>query len=211
MTRERVSSATFDEVVDIDRQIEMVHSQERVEKEAKRPCAQGGFSGVPTGRQFHHGRVRPFRYAQTARPVHRGASSGHGSHSHQSSFSSLPAQSSSRAPLGQGSSMPGPSTSYPGALGSLQCPAPAPAPAPGSCYECGEFDHIRRYCPRLTGGPAQQRSQSMTSTLVSSPPAQPARGGAQSARGRPRGGGRSGGDQARLYALPARPDAIASQ
>ncbi|XP_070043228.1 uncharacterized protein [Nicotiana tomentosiformis] len=69
---------------------------------------------------------------------------------------------------------------------------------------------MRRQCPRLVGGPAQQRSQSMTSATVSSPPAQPARGGAQSARGRPRGGGRSGGGQAYFYALSARPNAIAS-
>ncbi|XP_070048626.1 uncharacterized protein [Nicotiana tomentosiformis] len=50
----------------------------------------------------------------------------------------------------------------------------------------------------------------MKSAPVSSPPAQPARGGAQSAKGRPRWGGRSGGGQACFYALPARPDAIAS-
>ncbi|XP_070032443.1 uncharacterized protein [Nicotiana tomentosiformis] len=62
MTRERVSGATFDEVVDIARQIEMVCSQERVEREAKRPRGQGGFSSVPGG-QFHHGRGRPFRHA----------------------------------------------------------------------------------------------------------------------------------------------------
>ncbi|XP_070048589.1 uncharacterized protein [Nicotiana tomentosiformis] len=37
MTRDRVSGATFDEVVDIARHIEMVRSQERVEREAKRP------------------------------------------------------------------------------------------------------------------------------------------------------------------------------
>ncbi|XP_070046964.1 uncharacterized protein [Nicotiana tomentosiformis] len=43
MTRESVSDATFDEVVDIARQIEMVHSQEWVEREAKRPCGSGDF------------------------------------------------------------------------------------------------------------------------------------------------------------------------
>uniref|UniRef100_A0A1U7YA05 Translation initiation factor IF-2-like n=1 Tax=Nicotiana sylvestris TaxID=4096 RepID=A0A1U7YA05_NICSY len=42
-------------------------------------------------------------------------------------------------------------------------------------------------------------------------PAAPlARGGDQAARARPRGGGRSGGGQARFYALPGRPDTIAS-
>lgn len=49
MTRERVFGATFDEVVDIALQIEMVRSQERVERESKRPHGQGGFSGVLSG------------------------------------------------------------------------------------------------------------------------------------------------------------------
>jgi len=44
-----VSGATFDKVVDITRQIEMVHSQEQVEREAKGPRGQGGFSDVPSG------------------------------------------------------------------------------------------------------------------------------------------------------------------
>ncbi|XP_070040848.1 uncharacterized protein [Nicotiana tomentosiformis] len=48
---QRVSGATFDEVVDITRQIKMVRSQERVEREAKRPHRQGGFSGAPSGAQ----------------------------------------------------------------------------------------------------------------------------------------------------------------
>ncbi|XP_070031653.1 uncharacterized protein [Nicotiana tomentosiformis] len=208
MTRERVSGATFDEVVDIALQIEMVRGLERVDREAKRPRGQGGFSGTPSGGQFQHGRCRSFRHAQTARPVHRGASSGHGCHSYQqvrSSLGALPAQSSSHAPSGQGSSMSGPSASYPGALGSFQ----SPAPAPGCCNECGEFSHMRRECPHLVGGPAPQRSQSMSSALVPPPPAQSARGGAELARGLPRRGGRSGGGHARFYDLPARPHAIA--
>ncbi|XP_070056921.1 uncharacterized protein [Nicotiana tomentosiformis] len=97
MTRKRVSGDTFDEVVDIARQIEMVRGQERVEREAKRPRGQGGFSSAPFGGQLQHARGRHFRQAQSARPFHRGASSGHGS-----------------------------STSYPGARGSLQFPPPAP-------------------------------------------------------------------------------------
>ncbi|XP_070034611.1 uncharacterized protein [Nicotiana tomentosiformis] len=117
----------------------------------------------------------------------------------------LPAQSSSRAPSGQGSSMLGPSSSYPGARGSLQ----SPALASGCCYECGEFFHMKRECPRLVGGPAPQRSQSMSSASVPPPPAESARGGAQSARGRPRGGGRSVDGQARFYALLSKPNAIA--
>uniref|UniRef100_A0A1S3X7Y8 DNA-binding protein HEXBP-like n=1 Tax=Nicotiana tabacum TaxID=4097 RepID=A0A1S3X7Y8_TOBAC len=150
----------------------MVHSQERVEREAKRPCRQGGFSGSPSRGQFQYGRGRPFRHAHTTRSGHRGASSGHCSHSYQQGHSS------------PGLSMPGPSASYPGARGSLQ----SPAPALGSCYECGEFGHMRRECSRIVGGPAPQRSHSMSSSPAPPPPAQPARGEAHSARGRLRGG-----------------------
>ncbi|XP_070039245.1 uncharacterized protein [Nicotiana tomentosiformis] len=160
--------------------------------------------------QFNHGRGRPFSHAQTTHPVYRGASSSHGAHTYQqgqSSFSILPAQSSSHAPSTHGSSVSGPSSSYFGARGSLQSPPPF---AKRGCFKCGDLCHIKRHCPRLSGGSSQQRSQPSTSALVTSPPAQPDQGRAQSARGRPRGGGRSGGSQARLYALPARPDAIAS-
>ncbi|XP_070046385.1 uncharacterized protein [Nicotiana tomentosiformis] len=191
MTRERVSGATFDEVVDISRQIKMVRSHQRVEREAK-TRGQGGFSSAPSGGQFHHGRGHPFRHAQTACPGYHGASSSHGSHSYQqgrSSLGALPAQSSSRAPSGQGSSTPGPSASYPGARGSLQ----SPTPAPGSCYECGKFGHMRRECPHIVGGPSPPRSQSTSSAPAPPLPAQPARGGAQPARGRPKKGGRSRG------------------
>ncbi|XP_070003826.1 uncharacterized protein, partial [Nicotiana sylvestris] len=166
MTRQRVSDTSFEEVVDIARDIESIRRQERVEREAKRPRGSGSFGGVLFGGKFHHGRGRPFRHAPAARLAHRGASSSHDYHSSQqghSSLSALPAQSSSHAPLVQGSSMA-----------------------------------------------AQQRGQAASSAPVTSPSAQPAQGGAQSARGSPRGGGRSGGGQARFYALPARPDTIAS-
>lgn len=58
--------ATFDEVVDIYRHIEMVRSYERVEKEAKWPRGAGGFSGTPHGGQFQHGRGHLFRLRQLA-------------------------------------------------------------------------------------------------------------------------------------------------
>ncbi|XP_070025986.1 uncharacterized protein [Nicotiana sylvestris] len=61
-----VSGATFDEVVEIARQIEMVRGQERIERGAKMPHGQGGFSGTPHGGQFQHGRGCPFRHAQSA-------------------------------------------------------------------------------------------------------------------------------------------------
>ncbi|XP_070057709.1 uncharacterized protein [Nicotiana tomentosiformis] len=100
MTRERVSGATFDEVVDIARQIDMVRSQERDEREAKRPRGSSSFGGVPSGGQSYHNWGGTYRPAQTTRPTHRGASASHGSysaHSGQSSFSALPAQSSHHA------------------------------------------------------------------------------------------------------------------
>ncbi|XP_070039524.1 uncharacterized protein [Nicotiana tomentosiformis] len=169
MTRERVSGATFDEVVDICRQIEMVRNQKRGEREAKRPRGSGDFSGVPSGGQIYRGRGRPYRHAQTGHPVHRGESSSHGSYSYhqgQSSLSALPAQSSSHAPSVQGSSAPGSSSGYYGAWGSLQFPSPF---AGKGYFECGDMGHINRYCPCLMGGPAQQRSQHTTSAPVTSP------------------------------------------
>ncbi|XP_070048007.1 uncharacterized protein [Nicotiana tomentosiformis] len=115
-------------------------------------------------------------------------------------------QFSSRAPPIQGSSMPGSSTSHSGARGSLQFPPPAP----GSCFECGELGHIWRQCPRRHGGLSQQKSQPLTISPATSPSPLSARGEGQSTRGRPRGGGRSGGGQAHFYGLLSRPNAIAS-
>ncbi|XP_070001947.1 uncharacterized protein [Nicotiana sylvestris] len=153
MTRERVSGATFDEVFDIAHEIESVHFQERDERKSKRPRGSGSFGSAPSRGQFQHGRGRPFRHAQSARPFYRGVSLGYGSHSSyqgHSSLSALPVQSSSHAPSVQGSSMRGPSTGHFGVSGSLQ----SPFPAPRSCYECGEFGHMTRQCPHLLEGPS---------------------------------------------------------
>nr|XP_016459870.1 PREDICTED: protein FAR1-RELATED SEQUENCE 11-like [Nicotiana tabacum] len=98
-----------------------------------------------------------------ARSTHCGTSASHGPYSarqSQSSLGALPAESSSRAPSLQGSSIPGSSGSYSGSRGLVQ-----------------------------------QRSQATTSAPIAPPPTHPARGGAQSAMGRPRGRGRLGGDQ----------------
>ncbi|XP_070057885.1 uncharacterized protein [Nicotiana tomentosiformis] len=152
MTQERVSGATFDEVVDIARQIEIVCSQERGEREAKSPHGPGDFSGAPSGGQFYRGKGRPYKHAQTGRPVHRGPSSNHGSyssHQGQPSLGALPAQSSSCAPSVHGSFAPGASSSYSGSQGLIQS---VPPPLPGSCFECGEFGHMWRQCPRRSGG-----------------------------------------------------------
>ncbi|XP_070005440.1 uncharacterized protein [Nicotiana sylvestris] len=129
VTRERVTTATFEEVVDIACEIEIVRRQEREEREAKRPRGSGSFSSAPSRGQFQQGRGRSFRQAHSA----------------------CPAQSSSRALSVQGSSMPGPSTGHSDARGSLQ----SSSLVLGSCYECGEFGHMRRQCPRLHDGQSQ--------------------------------------------------------
>ncbi|XP_070047405.1 uncharacterized protein [Nicotiana tomentosiformis] len=78
------------------------------------------------------------------------------------------------------------------------------------CFEGGDFGHIKRDCPRLLSGAPQQSSRPIAPVPAVAPPTQPARGGAQSSRGLPKGGGRLGGGQARLYAIPVRPDVVAS-
>ncbi|XP_070035696.1 uncharacterized protein [Nicotiana tomentosiformis] len=102
-----------------------------------------------------------------------------------------PAQSSSRAPLVQGSYVPGSSGSYSGSRG---MPQNLPPFFERDYYECGELGH---------------RIQPITPAPVASPPAQLARGRVQAARGCPRGGGRSGGSKARFYVIPARTDVVA--
>ncbi|XP_070010988.1 uncharacterized protein [Nicotiana sylvestris] len=154
MTRERVLGASFEEVVDITRDIETVRRIEREEREAKRPRGSGSFSGAPSRGQFQRGRGRSFRPPQPARPEYSRTSSdcGHqGFQQGQSLLNALPAQSSSYAPLVQGSSVPSASAGHSGVRGSLQFPSPIP----GSCYECREFGHIKRQCPRLRGGQFQ--------------------------------------------------------
>ncbi|XP_070036113.1 uncharacterized protein [Nicotiana tomentosiformis] len=151
--RERVSAVTFDEVVDIARQIEMVHSQEREEREAKKPRGSGAPNGVHSGGQSYHNKSRPYRPAQTARPVHRGASSSHSPYSTrpgQSSLSALPAQCSSRSPSVQGSFVPGSSDSYCGSRGPPQYLSLF---FKRGCFECGELRHVKRFSPHLRRGP----------------------------------------------------------
>ncbi|XP_070045855.1 uncharacterized protein [Nicotiana tomentosiformis] len=202
--------AKFEEVVDSARRLKMVRTQEREDREAKRSRGPGNSSDVPSGGQPYHNRGRPYRSAQMARPAHRGASATHGSYSARSSrysLSALPAQSSSRAPSVQGSSVQGSSGSYSCSRG---LPQNLPPFFKRYCYECGELGHARKYCPYLSRGPVRWRSQATTPALAAMPPAYPAWGGAQAARGRQRGEGRSGGGQARFYAIPARLDVVAS-
>ncbi|XP_070017874.1 uncharacterized protein [Nicotiana sylvestris] len=131
MTRERATTATFEEIVDAARLIETDHRRECMEREAKRPGGSGNFSGAPSGGQLQHGIGRSFRPPQSGRTESSGASLGRGHQGHQQSqpaLSALPAQSSAPTPSAQGSSA---------ARGSHHSPSPASV----RCYEC-DFDVI---------------------------------------------------------------------
>jgi len=141
----------------------------------------GDYNGVPLGGQFHRGRGHSYRHTQTGRPAHCSASASHGSysaHSGQSSFSALLAQSSHHDSSAQASA------GHPSGYQEQQFLHRK------GCFECGEFSHFKRECPRLLSGVSQQSSQPMESAPIVIPPTLPSRGGGQAARGRPRGGGR---------------------
>nr|XP_009587272.1 DNA-binding protein HEXBP-like [Nicotiana tomentosiformis] len=99
----RTSGAKFDEVVDSARQLEMVHTQEREEREATRSHGLGNSSGIPSGGHY----------------------------------------SGSRGP-----------------------PQYLPPLFEKGCFECGDLGHMKRNCPRLSGGPTQQRSQAVAPAPV---------------------------------------------
>ncbi|XP_070046816.1 uncharacterized protein [Nicotiana tomentosiformis] len=115
----------------------------------------------------------------------------------QSSFSAPPAHSSYRSPFAQAST--GSSSVFQGQQPYMRV-----------CYECGDLIHLKRDCPILLSRVPQQSSQPMISAPTAKPPAQLAYGRAQSARGHPRGRGRSSGGQAHFYAFPSRTEAVAS-
>ncbi|XP_070017362.1 uncharacterized protein [Nicotiana sylvestris] len=52
VTQERVSGATFEEVIDIACKIELVHHREQEEREAKRPRGSGSFGSAPSRGPF---------------------------------------------------------------------------------------------------------------------------------------------------------------
>ncbi|XP_070046055.1 uncharacterized protein [Nicotiana tomentosiformis] len=81
MTVGNVVGAKFDEVVESARRLEIVHTQEREEREAKRSRGLGNSGDVPSGGQSYHNRGRSYRPAQMVRPSHRGTSASHGSYS----------------------------------------------------------------------------------------------------------------------------------
>ncbi|XP_070030847.1 uncharacterized protein [Nicotiana sylvestris] len=108
-----------------------------------------------------------------------------------------------------------------GSTGHQGQPSGQQATAPWGCFECRDLGHMRRYCPRLRGKAVQQGQQPM----ILAPAAPPPRGGGQTSRGHSRGrgqvgrgqpattqlgGGQPAGVPARFYALPARPEALAS-
>nr|XP_016507757.1 PREDICTED: uncharacterized protein LOC107825414 [Nicotiana tabacum] len=52
----------------LDKQIEVVRSQEHGDREAKRPRGLGSSGGVPSGMQSYHSRGHPYKHAQTGHP-----------------------------------------------------------------------------------------------------------------------------------------------
>ncbi|XP_070046367.1 uncharacterized protein [Nicotiana tomentosiformis] len=88
-------------------------------------------------------------------------------------------ESSYRPPAIQGSS-----SGYSGHRGQTSSQHPI---TPRSCYECWDFIHMRRYCPRLRGRPVQQGQQPMITTPVAPPTVRQPRVEEQVGRGRPRG------------------------
>ncbi|XP_070049089.1 uncharacterized protein [Nicotiana tomentosiformis] len=163
MTRENTLGIRFNEVIDIARRLELVRSQEHEEREAKMPRGLGGFSGVSSGGQSHHNRGRPYRPAQMAHPVHRGALVSHGSYSArsgQSSFSALPTQSSHHASSSQAST------------GNFLSYQEQQLRQRRGCFECGDLSHLKMDCPRLLSGVPQQSSRLMISAPAATPPTQ---------------------------------------
>nr|XP_009792139.1 PREDICTED: uncharacterized protein LOC104239254 [Nicotiana sylvestris] len=78
MARERILSHTFEDAVDVARDIETDRRLEREEREAKRPRGSASHSGALSRGQFQQSRGRSYRPHQSARPEYCGPSSGHG-------------------------------------------------------------------------------------------------------------------------------------
>ncbi|XP_009781088.2 uncharacterized protein [Nicotiana sylvestris] len=78
MARDRILSHTFEDAVDVARDIETDRHLEREEQEAKRPRGSASHSGAPSRGQFQQSRGRSYRPHQSAHPEYRGPSSGRG-------------------------------------------------------------------------------------------------------------------------------------
>nr|XP_033513719.1 uncharacterized protein LOC117278360 [Nicotiana tomentosiformis] len=86
-----------------------------------------------------------------------------------------------------------PSSGYSGHQGQTQGQQ---SMAPKGCYECGDPDHMKRFCPRLWGKAVHQGHQPM----ITAPAVRLPRGGGQAGRGCPRGGGQAEGGKANVVA-----------
>nr|XP_009764295.1 PREDICTED: uncharacterized protein LOC104216034 [Nicotiana sylvestris] len=131
MTQERVLSHTFEDAVDIARDIETARLQVREEREAKRPRGSGSFSGTPSRGRVQQSIGRSFRPHQLVssrvswgifRPWSSGVPAG-------PVFNECPPSTEFIiCSLAQGSSVLSVSAGHSSAMGSLQSPAPTPAP-----------------------------------------------------------------------------------
>ncbi|XP_070002199.1 uncharacterized protein [Nicotiana sylvestris] len=74
----RILSHTFEDAVDVARDIETDRRLEIEEREAKRPHRSTSHSGAPSRGQFQQSRGRSYRPHQSDRPEYRGPSSGRG-------------------------------------------------------------------------------------------------------------------------------------
>ncbi|XP_070046245.1 uncharacterized protein [Nicotiana tomentosiformis] len=179
-------------VVEITWRIEGVRqrSQEQAVRD-KRFRYSGEFSGAPAGGRGQFVRVQSSRPPYPAPPTPRV----------RPYFSAMP-ESSYRPSVIQGSS-----SGYSGHQGQT---SGLQSTVPRGCFECRDFSHVQRFCPRLLGKAMQQGQQPMITTLIVPPVVRPSRGRGQVGRGRPRDGVQSGGGPARFYVFPARPDVVAS-
>ncbi|XP_070040427.1 uncharacterized protein [Nicotiana tomentosiformis] len=202
MYRELEMDITYQHVVSISRRLEGMRIRERKERKAKTRREFGTYNNSRAPVAARHGR------GYVSHPIH----------------SALPVSSVILAtPRPQVPYYAPPVSSVPpirdafSGQSSRSGPIESQQPrTPRACFECGDTRHIMRDFPRLRRsappriyqsppipqGP--QASQAMITAPVSTPHAQPARGGDRTGRGRPRRGG-----QARYYALTARIEAIA--
>ncbi|XP_070057504.1 uncharacterized protein [Nicotiana tomentosiformis] len=195
MAREVQMGTPYEQVVEIARRIDGILQQGREQTPRdKRFLFFGGFNGAPSGGRGQFARGQSSRPTYPAPPPPRGAPV-------RPYFSAILKSSYHPSAIqGSSSGSSGPQSQTQGQTSS----------APRSCYECGDLGHVRRFCPRLWGMAVQQGYQPMIIEPVIEPAVRPPKDGGQVSKGRPRGGGQSGGAPARLYAFPARPDAIAS-
>ncbi|XP_070038033.1 uncharacterized protein [Nicotiana tomentosiformis] len=166
VARELQTDTPFQQVVEIARMMEGVLGEERGYKEVKRSRSSGGFSGFYSSAMTHYGGGSSTRPAHSAHHITRGAS--------VSSYSAPPI----RVSYSGYSNYPA-QTQYEQALPQRDC------------YECGDSRNIMRNCPRLGRGGFYQNTQATGPNAITTPRAQPVRGGGKAGKGCPRGAGPS--------------------